>query len=216
MVADYSWENVMSGCGLRGKLGYQTRACFSSLHSSWCVLLRYCCGTIDWNLQLGDGDTRFGGRRVNRSGFAAPIRIMCSKSMRTMFLGLDTTDWMVLMISVYSWNVTFRILPHKLIVCVGDHVVGWGGSFYIFSSVLLQFVVWSITPASLYELWEACLALLCCVVFLNAVWWLNFIMEKRKFIAKSRVKSTALLSLLLLGLLRFVISWKQMYIMSAV
>lgn len=202
----------MSGCGLRGKLGYQTRACFSSLHSSWCVLLRYYCGTIDWNLQLGDGDTRFGGRRVNRSGFAAPIRIMCSKSMRTMFLGLDTTDWMILIIPVYSWNVTFRI--HVFVW----ETTGWGvgGSFYIYSSVLLQFVVWSITPASLYELWQACPALLFCVVFLNAVWWLNFIMVKRKFIAKSRVKSTALLSLLLLGLLRFVISWKQMFIMSAV
>lgn len=37
MVADYSLENVMSGCGLRGKLGYQTRACFSSLHTLVCV-----------------------------------------------------------------------------------------------------------------------------------------------------------------------------------
>lgn len=42
-----------------------------------------------------------------------------------------------------------------------------------------------------------------------------FIMVKRKLTAKSRVKSTALLSLLLLGLVRSVTSWRQMCIESA-
>lgn len=73
----------MSGCGLRGKLGYQTLACFSSLHSLWCVLPWYYCGTIQGNVQPSKGDTRFVGRKVNRSGFAALIRPLRRKSVGT-------------------------------------------------------------------------------------------------------------------------------------
>lgn len=91
VVADYSLENVMSGCGLRGKLGYQTLACFSSLHSPrcvlpWCVLPWYYCGTIQGNVQPSEGDTRFAGGKVNRSnrsGSAALIRALRRKSVGT-------------------------------------------------------------------------------------------------------------------------------------
>lgn len=91
VVADYSLENVMSGCGLRGKLGYQTLACFSSPHSPWCVLPWcvlpwYHCGTIQGNVQPSKGDTRFVGGKVNRSnrsGSAALIRALRRKSVGT-------------------------------------------------------------------------------------------------------------------------------------
>lgn len=79
------------------------------------------------------------------------------------------------MIPFHSWNVIFKI--HVFVWETTGREEAGEEAFFLYlqlcASTICESVVWSIIPASMYELSEACPALLFSLVFLDAVWWLN-------------------------------------------